>query len=121
MTAFNEHIPTNKLRTRVKDLATAGIPLHLIAKVVELDEDTVKKHYSRQLECAQPEAVERIGKVVAMQAEAGCPKAQSLYLKTQGAKFGWVEKQVVESVNAEDTQALKDKIKELEQQYERDY
>ncbi len=121
MVMCNEHQPTTQLKQRVTDLATAGIPKYLIAKIVKLDEDTLNKHYEYQLSCAQAEAVDRIAKVLAIQAESGDPKAQALYLKTQGAKFGWVEKQVIESVSAEDTQALKDKLKELEGKFDKDY
>lgn len=117
----NTHKPTDELRTRVKDLAIAGIPVYLIAKVVKLDDETLTKHYQYELSCSQAEAVQRIAKVVAIQAEQGDSKAQALYLKTQGAKFGWVEKQVVENVNADATKELKDKIKELEEKHERDY
>ncbi len=117
----NAHVPTDELRTRVKDLSIAGIPTYLIAKVIKIDPDTLVKYYDYELSCAEPEAVERIAKVVAVQAENGDSKAQALYLKTKGAKYGWVEKQIVENVASEDTQALKDKIKELEQQHTRDY
>ena len=117
----NTHQPTNALRTRVKDLAVAGIPVYLIAKVVKIDDETLTKHYSYELSCSQAEAVERIAKVVAVQAEQGDPKAQALYLKTQGAKFGWVEKQVIETKTADDTKELKEKIRELEAKSERDY
>lgn len=117
----NTHKPTEELRTRVKDLAIAGVPLYLIAKIIKLDEETVRKHYDYELNCAQAECVSRIAKVVAIQAEGGDSKAQALYLKTQGAKFGFVEKQVIESKNADETQALKDKVKELESKFDRDY
>jgi uncharacterized protein YuzE len=56
-----------------------------------------------------------------MQAEAGDPKAQALYLKTQAAKFGWVEKQVIETKDADETAELKSKVAELEAKHERDY
>lgn len=117
----NTHVPTPELRQRITDLATAGIPVYLIAKVVKIDDETLTKHYEYELNCSQAEAVQRIAKVVAIQAESGDPKAQALYLKTQGAKFGWVEKQIVETKNADDTKELKDKIKELEAKHERDY
>lgn len=117
----NTHVWTQELSTRIKDLTVAGIPKYLIAKVVKLNEDTINKHYEYELSCSQAEAVQRIAKVVAVQAENGDSKAQALYLKTQGAKFGWIEKQVVENVSADDTQALKDKIKELEGKNEKDY
>lgn len=117
----NTHVPTPELRQRVTDLAIAGIPKYLIAKVIKIDDETLTKHYDYELSVAQPEAVERIAKVVAIQAEAGDPKAQALYLKTQGAKFGWVEKQIVETTTNDDTKELKEKIKELEDTYKRDY
>ena len=117
----NTHKPTDELRTRVKDLAIAGIPVYLIAKIIKLDDETLTKHYQYELNCSQAEAVQRIAKVVAIQAEQGDSKAQALYLKTQGAKFGWVEKQVIENKNADETKELKEKVKELESKFERDY
>ena len=96
----NSHKPNGDLRQRVTDLSQAGIPKYLIAKIIELDEDTLTKYYSKELETAIPEAVGRIAKVVAIQAMEGCPKSQALYLKTQGAKYGFVEKQVIETVEA---------------------
>jgi hypothetical protein len=121
MTEFNAHVPNRDIRQRVSDLAIAGIPKYLIAKIVKLDDETLNKYYEYELSCAQAECVERIGKVLAIQAQEGDIKAMSLYLKTQGAKFGFVEKQVVETVNSDDTLALKDKIKELEGKFDRDY
>lgn len=117
----NTHVPTKELKQRVSDLAIAGIPKYLIAKIIKIDDETLTKHYEFELSCAQPQAIERIAKVVALQAESGDPKAQALYLKTQGAKFGWVEKQVVETVSSDDTDELKRKIAELEAQHVKDY
>ena len=121
MPIHNPHVPTEEMRTRVKDLAVAGIPVYLIAKVVKIDDETLTKHYEYELSCSQAEAVQRIAKVVALQAEAGDPKAQALYLKTQGAKFGWIEKQVVETTTSDETKELKDKVKALEGKYDKEY
>lgn len=121
MADFNKHVPTTRLRQRISDLAIAGIPLHLICTVVELDDDTVKKYYKRELLCAEPEAIEKVAQTVVMQALNGNDKSQALFLKTKGAKYGWVEKQVVETVSSDETQALKDKVKELEGKFDRDY
>lgn len=117
----NSHKPNVEMSVRVRDLAIAGIPVYLIAKIVKLDDETLTKYYQYELSCSQAEAVQRIAKVVALQAEGGDSKAQALYLKTQGAKFGWVEKQVVENVSNDETQALKDQITKLEQQHVKDY
>lgn len=117
----NTHKPTLDMRQRVSDLAVAGIPKYLIAKIIKIDDETLTKHYEYELSCAQAEAVHRISKVVAIQAEGGDPKAQALYLKTQGAKFGWVEKQIVENTSSDETKELKSKVAELEGKFDRDY
>ncbi len=121
MTIHNPHEPTEALRQRVSDLATAGIPKYLIARIIGIAEDTLSKHYDYQLTCGQAETVERITKVVATQAQEGDGKAQALYLKTQGAKFGWVEKQVVETVDNAQTTELLNKVKQLEDRYSKEF
>jgi hypothetical protein len=121
MTIHNPHEVTDALRQRVSDLAIAGIPQYMIANVIGIDEDTLKKHYQRELDCSEPEAVERVASTVVMQAINGNEKSQALYLKTKGAKYGWVEKQVIETNAADDTKELKDKLKELEAKYQKDY
>lgn len=121
MAMSNEHQPTAQLRQRVADLATSGIPMYLIAEIIDLDEDTVKRHYKKELNTAQADAIARIAKTVMGQALEGNEKSQALLLKTQGAKFGFVEKQVVETVNNEQAEELKAKIAELESKYSSDY
>ena len=121
MTMCNEHVPTERSRERVRDLVMSGAPKYIIAEIIEIDDQTLTKHYKRELKVAKTEAIERIGKTVYQQALEGNEKSQALYLKTQGASHGWVEKQVIENVEAEETQALKEKILELEGKYERDY
>lgn len=117
----NTHVPTPELRQRVCDLVMSGAPIHIICQIIKINDDTLRKHYSFELATAKAVAIERIGKTVYQQALEGDSKAQALYLKTQGASQGWVEKQIVENIDSSDTQALKDQIKELEQKFERDY
>lgn len=115
------HVPTKELRQRVTDLVITGTPKYLIAEVIGIDDQTLTKHYEYELKTAKSVAIERIGKTVYQQALDGDNKAQALYLKTQGASHGWVEKQIVENVNGEDNEALKIKIQELEAKYAKDY
>lgn len=117
----NKHIVTDELKQRVSDLVMSGAPIHIICEIIGITDDTLRKHYDYELKTAKTVAIERIGKTVYQQAVAGDSKAQALYLKTQGASQGWIEKQIVENVISEDTQALKDKIKELEGKFEKDY
>lgn len=117
----NEHIPTQALRDRVIDLVRSGAPVYIMAEILDMDQATLNKYYGKELKTAKTEAIERIGKTVYQLALEGDPKAYALYLKTQGASHGWVEKQVVETVNSDETLALKDKVKELEGKFQRDY
>lgn len=121
MVMHNTHQPTDELRQRICDLVMSGAPQHIICEIIEIDDETLKKHYGKELKTAKTIAIERIGKTVYQQALDGDSKAQALYLKTQGASQGWVEKQVVENVSSDETQALKEKVKELEGKFERDY
>lgn len=121
MAIHNPHEPTEALKQRVCDLVMSGAPIHIICEILGINDDTLRKHYDYELKTAKTVAIERIGKTVYQQALEGDNKAQALYLKTQGASQGWIEKQVIETVDANDTQALKDKIKELEIKHERDY
>lgn len=116
-----EHVVTQPMKQRVCDLIMSGAPLYIIAEILEIDDETLRKYYSKEIKTAKTIAVERIGKTVYQQALDGDSKAQSLYLKTQGASHGWVEKQVVENVNSEETETLKSKIKDLEGKFNRDY
>jgi hypothetical protein len=117
----NKHVPTPELRQRICDLVMSGAPHHIICEILEINDDTLRKYYAKELKTAKTIAIERIGKTVYQQAIDGDNKAQALYLKTQGASQGWIEKQVIETTSVDDTQALKDKIKELETKYDKDY
>lgn len=121
MEAHNLHKPTEAIRQRVCDLVMSGAPLYIIAEILNMDEATLNKHYKREIKTAKTEAIERIGKTVYQRALEGDPKAYTLYLKTQGASHGWVEKQVVETVSSDETLALKEKVRELEGKFVRDY
>lgn len=121
MAIHNPHEPTQEIRQRVCDLVMSGAPIHIICEIIGINDDTLRKHYDYELKTAKAVAIERIGKTVYQQAVEGDSKAQALYLKTQGASQGWVEKQVIETVNADDTKELKDKVKELETKFQRDY
>ena len=117
----NKHVVTEELKQRVCDLVMSGAPIHIICEIIGINDDTLRKHYEYELKTAKAVAIERIGKTVYQQAISGDSKAQALYLKTQGASQGWVEKQVVETTSSEDTQALWDRVKELEKIHEKDY
>ena len=121
MVMHNTHQVSDELKQRVSDLVMSGAPIHIICEILDIDDDTLRKYYSKEIKTAKSVAIERIGKVVYKQALSGDNKAQALYLKTQGASQGWIEKQVIETTTVDDTQVLREKIAELELKHERDY
>lgn len=121
MAIHNPHVPTPELRQRICDLVMAGTPISIICEIIEINDDTLRKYYDKELKTAKSIAIERIAKTVYQQAIDGDKPSQSLYLKTQGASQGWVEKQVIENTGNDETKELKDKLKELEEKFARDY
>lgn len=122
MPTGKDHEPTQAMRQRVRDLAQAGIPVYLIAKIIGLAESTVKKYYTCDLIKAEPEMIEQVSKVAMMRAMEGNDNMIKLILSKKGAKYGWVEKQVIDNIsNEEELQALKDKLNKLEKKHEQDY
>ena len=121
MAIHNPHEPTPELRQRVCDLVMAGTPIYIICEIIDINDDTLRKCYDKELKTAKSIAIERIAKTVYQQAVEGDSKAQALYLKTQGASQGWIEKQVIETNVADDTKELKEKLKELEAKHQKDY
>lgn len=119
----NEYKPNVEHTKRIMDMARAGIPAHLIASTIGIGENTLHKYYSHELKHAKSDAVAAVANTVFSQAlNNGCTKSQALYLKTQGARFGWVERQVIDNVQSqEELDRLKAKLKELEHKHEKDY
>jgi phage I-like protein len=116
-----EHISTIAIKRRVNDYVIAGASHEIIARLIGIDVETLKKHYKFQLETALSATVADISNCVVAQAREGCEKSQALFLKTRGAKHGWVEKQVIENVDSAETEELKATIAALEAKHQSDY
>lgn len=118
----NEHIPTDESRLTVELYARAGIPAHLIADIIEIDTDTLNKYYTKELQHATPKAIARIASTIYQQALNGDMKAANLYMKTQGARYGWIEKQVIEvGTDNKETKELEERVLELENKHTKEY
>lgn len=117
-----EHEPTPYLRQRVKDLAMAGIPQKTIARIVGMSSNTLAKYYDRELHDSEPDMIGKVAKVAVQKALDGNEKMLSYVLSRKGSKYGWIDKQVIESVtDSENLDKLKDKIDKLEKKHEKDY
>lgn len=88
------HKPTTKHREQVQMLATIGTPHETIAKVLEINRETLTKYYRNELDLSKAKADARVALSLYQNAINGNVAAQIFWCKT---RLGWKETQVVES------------------------
>lgn len=85
--------PTDEQRELVKSLAAVGITQEAIGRVVGCNDDTLRKYYRDELDCAAIEANASVGGALFGKAMAGDTTAAIWWTK---ARMGWSEKKVHE-------------------------
>ena len=88
-----EHIPTDETRKLVRSLSAVGIKYVDIASKLEISDDTLVKHYKKDLEDGRTDANASIGQTLFQQAKNGNTAAAIFWLKTRA---GWKETNAVE-------------------------
>ena len=87
------HTPTDKTREQVQMLATIGTPQKIIAKILEINRETLAKHYDAELTLSKAQADARVALSLYQNALGGNVAAQIFWCKT---RLGWKETNVVE-------------------------
>lgn len=85
--------PTDKQRGIVKAFAAYGVQQDEIAKYLEIDPKTLRKHFRRELDTGSTEATSKVAQSLFSAATSGNVAAAIFWMK---ARAGWREKQVVE-------------------------
>jgi hypothetical protein len=98
-----EHIPTDETRKLVRSLSAVGIKYVDIAGKLDISDDTLVKHYKKDLENGRIDANASIGQTLFQQAKDGNTAAAIFWLKTRAQ---WKETQVNELVNSDGTPLL---------------
>lgn len=93
-----EHIPTDESRKLVRSLSAVGIRYVDIAQKLEISDDTLVKHYKKELEDGRIDANASIGQTLFQQAKDGNTSAAIFWLKTRA---GWKETQAHEITGAD--------------------
>lgn len=83
-----EHIPDEKTRLLVKNLSAVGIRYVDIAHKMDITDDTLRKHYKKELEEGRIDANAEIGRTLFQQAKNGNTSAAIFWLKTRA---NWTE------------------------------
>lgn len=78
-----EHIPTDESRKLVRSLSAVGIKYVDIAGKLDISDDTLVKHYKKDLEDGRIDANASIGQTLFQQAKNGNTAAAIFWLKTR--------------------------------------
>lgn len=97
----NEHIPTEVTRGQVDAMAGVGVRHDEIAKYLDIDPKTLRKHYRRELDTAHIRANAAVANRLFKRATTDSVAAGIFWLKAQA---GWRETQVI-AFTEDDTQA----------------
>lgn len=85
-------MPTDDLRHMVKDMSAAGVPQIDIARVVGVDDKTLRKHYRLELDNATVQANSAVAKSLYEKAVGDGPSAVSAAIFWLKTRAGWREK-----------------------------
>jgi hypothetical protein len=93
-----EHIPTEETRKLVRSLSAVGIRYVDIASKLDITDDTLVKHYKKDLEDGRIDANASIGQTLFQQAKSGNTSAAIFWLKTRAQ---WKETNALEISGAD--------------------
>lgn len=88
-----EHLPTEETRKLVRSLSAVGIRYVDIASKLDIGDDTLVKHYKKDLEDGRIDANASIGQTLFQQAKNGNTSAAIFWLKTRA---NWKETNALE-------------------------
>jgi hypothetical protein len=88
-----EHIPTEETKKLVRSLSAVGIKYVDIAGKLDISDDTLVKHYKKDLEDGRVDANASIGQTLFQQAKNGNTAAAIFWLKTRAQ---WKETSALE-------------------------
>lgn len=87
------HKPTDERKALVRQWSALGFQQERIARKLDIDPKTLRKHYRDELDLGADDANAAIGASLFNKAKNGDTAAQIFWMKT---RCGWSEKQVLE-------------------------
>ena len=99
-----EHIPSDESRKLVHTLSAVGIRYIDIALKLEITDDTLRKHYSSELELGRIDANAAIGQTLYQQAKESNTSALIFWLKTRA---GWKDTSIIDHTSSDGSMSPK--------------
>jgi hypothetical protein len=89
-----KHEPTDAMRQKVSSMAAIGIPHKDIARVIDIDDDTLRQYYRDELDKAHIMANSQVGGHLFKKALSGDTACLIFWAKT---RMGWKESMLLEN------------------------
>lgn len=80
------HVPTDKSRKKVEQMAAVGVPQEDISKVIGIDSKTLRKYYREELDTSLIKANAQVGGALFEKARKGDTSAMIWWEKTRAGK-----------------------------------
>lgn len=97
------HVPDDKTRATVEAMSSYGIPHEDIAKVIGIDDKTLRKHYRTELDTACAKANSQVAQRLYKKCMEGDTSSMIFWLKTRAR---WAET-VKQEITGKDGDAIK--------------
>ena len=97
------HVPDDKTRATVEAMSSYGIPHEDIAKVIGIDDKTLRKHYRTELDTACAKANSQVAQRLYKKCMEGDTSSMIFWLKTRAR---WAET-VKQEITGKDGEAIK--------------
>jgi hypothetical protein len=85
------HIPTEEIRKKVDAMAGYGVPQMLIARVLNISNNTLRKHYLEELETASIRANTAVAQSLFRKATGDGPQSVTAAIFWAKTRMGWKE------------------------------
>jgi len=112
----NTHVPSRRKRRLVEGMVAAGLPINAVAGLMDISDDTLRKHYAKELATGHDKAVALMARSVYRRAMQGDTTAALFWLKS---KAGWrdrdplnvqVNNNTLEVKPAQDSKQIEDAV-----------
>ena len=92
--ARQAHQPTDQQRRQVEAMAGYGVPIKQIAAIMDMSDNTLMKHYRKELDAGDAKATAKVAETLYRKAVEDRDTASIIFWMK--ARAGWSEKQRLE-------------------------
>lgn len=114
--------PNRNLANDIRRYRRAGMPIKMIVNCLAISEETLRLHYSKELNYGKASAITELATLAYDMAANGNERMLKFLLSTQGSEFGFNQKQIIEATNNnESIEEIQKRLEEAEQRHLKDY